>query len=112
MGGNAYRSSHNPPTPELLEACDRLGMLVMDENRLLGSDAANLDRLDDWSAVTEIIPASWSGLSATRRVSKPRPPAGAWPSQCRGLIHRLDPTRQVTMAANVGNRFRRPQPHY
>jgi beta-galactosidase len=37
MGCNAYRTSHNPPTPELLDACDKLGMLVMDENRLLGS---------------------------------------------------------------------------
>jgi len=42
MGVNAYRTSHNSPTPELLEACDRLGMLVMDENRLLGSDALHL----------------------------------------------------------------------
>jgi beta-galactosidase len=31
MGGNAIRTSHNPPTPELLELCDRMGMLVMDE---------------------------------------------------------------------------------
>jgi beta-galactosidase len=37
MGCNAYRTSHNPPTPELLQACDRLGLLVMDENRLMGS---------------------------------------------------------------------------
>jgi len=37
MGCNAYRTSHNPPTNELLEACDRLGMLVLDENRLMGS---------------------------------------------------------------------------
>lgn len=36
MGSNAYRCSHNPPAPELLDACDRLGMLVMDENRHLG----------------------------------------------------------------------------
>ena len=33
MGSNAYRCAHNPPAPEFLEACDRLGMLVMDENR-------------------------------------------------------------------------------
>ncbi|HEY2081630.1 MAG TPA: glycoside hydrolase family 2 TIM barrel-domain containing protein, partial [Verrucomicrobiae bacterium] len=33
MGSNAIRTSHNPPTPALLEACDQLGMLVMDENR-------------------------------------------------------------------------------
>jgi beta-galactosidase len=30
-GFNAIRTAHNPPTPELLDACDRLGMLVMDE---------------------------------------------------------------------------------
>jgi beta-galactosidase len=32
MGCNAIRTSHNPPAPELLDACDRLGMLVMDES--------------------------------------------------------------------------------
>ena len=31
MGANAIRTSHNPPAPELLDVCDRLGMLVMDE---------------------------------------------------------------------------------
>jgi len=32
MGCNAIRTSHNPPAPELLDICDRLGMLVMDES--------------------------------------------------------------------------------
>ena len=31
MGCNAIRTSHNPPTPELLEICDKMGLLVMDE---------------------------------------------------------------------------------
>jgi beta-galactosidase len=31
MGCNSIRTSHNPPAPELLELCDRMGMLVMDE---------------------------------------------------------------------------------
>lgn len=42
MGCNAYRTAHHPPTPELLEACDRLGMLVCDENRVLRSSEENL----------------------------------------------------------------------
>ena len=37
------RCAHNPPTPELLDVCDRLGMLVIDENRLMGSTQTQLD---------------------------------------------------------------------
>src|SRR4029077_122828 len=43
MGSNAYRCSHNPPTPELLDACDRLGMLVLDENRLMRTTSDGLN---------------------------------------------------------------------
>jgi beta-galactosidase len=43
FGCNIYRCSHNPPTPELLEACDRLGMLVIDENRLMGVSSTHFD---------------------------------------------------------------------
>jgi beta-galactosidase len=42
MGSNAIRTSHNPPTPELLDVCDRLGMLVLDENRLMGTNKEHL----------------------------------------------------------------------
>jgi beta-galactosidase len=31
MGVNAIRTSHNPPAPELLDLCDRMGFIVMDE---------------------------------------------------------------------------------
>ena len=46
MGCNAYRTSHNPPTPELLDACDRLGMLVMDETRMMSSSPEGLSQLE------------------------------------------------------------------
>jgi beta-galactosidase len=45
MGSNAYRCSHHPPTPELLDACDKLGMLVIDETRLMGINDYHLDDL-------------------------------------------------------------------
>jgi len=45
MGSNAYRCSHHPPTPELLEACDQLGMLVIDETRLMGINDYHLNDL-------------------------------------------------------------------
>jgi beta-galactosidase len=47
MGCNAIRTSHNPPTPELLDACDRLGMLVFDETRMMSSNPEGLSEFRD-----------------------------------------------------------------
>jgi beta-galactosidase len=46
FGSNAYRASHNVPTKELLEACDSLGMLVMNEQRLLNSSPEYMDQFE------------------------------------------------------------------
>jgi beta-galactosidase len=43
MGVNAYRTSHHPPAPELLDSCDHLGILVIDENRLMGVSAHHFE---------------------------------------------------------------------
>jgi len=47
LGCNAYRSSHNPMTPTLLDICDREGMLVIDENRLSGINQEHLRLLEN-----------------------------------------------------------------
>jgi beta-galactosidase len=47
MGCNALRTSHNPPTPELLDACDELGMLVLDETRMLSSNPEGLAQFEN-----------------------------------------------------------------
>ncbi len=112
MGSNAYRCSHNPPTAALLDACDRLGMLVMDENRHLGdtylnhsprgtpysdlSDLASLIRRDRnhpsiimWSLCNE------EGLQVTeegKRIFE----------AMMAVVHRYDTTRPITCAMNFG----------
>jgi beta-galactosidase len=106
MGDNAYRTSHNPPTPELLEACDRLGLLVMDENRLLGSDEENLRRWKgqiqrDRNHPSVVI---WSLANEEFRVQGT--PAGRQVAlTMQNFVKQLDPTRPVTYNAPVGNEF-------
>ena len=46
MGCNSIRTSHNPPTPELLDACDELGMLVFDETRMMSSNPEGLSQFE------------------------------------------------------------------
>ena len=89
MGGNAIRTSHNAPTPELLEACDRLGLLVMDENRLLGSDAANMARLEaqvrrDRNHPSVFIWSLFNEENAARRRRRAR----VAPNPCSGWLIR------------------------
>jgi beta-galactosidase len=106
MGGNAYRTSHNSPTPELLEACDHLGLLVMDENRLLGSDALHLKWFEEQVRRDRNHPSVviWS-LANEEFTEGGTPDGGRVAATMQALARQLDPTRPVTYNAPVGNEF-------
>jgi len=106
FGCNAYRTSHNPPTPELLDACDHLGMIVMDESRLLGSDEENLRKWKD-QILRDRNHASvgiWSVANEEFSVQS-SPQGGNVAKTMQDFVKALDPTRPVTYAAPQGDTF-------
>jgi beta-galactosidase len=112
MGANAIRTSHNPPAPELLEAADRMGFLVMDEafdmwgmakvknghgkyfDQWSERDLRDMIRRDRnhpsvvmWSIGNEILEqAKEDGWKEAKRLT--------------GICHEEDPTRPVTAGFN------------
>jgi len=107
FGCNALRTSHNPPTPELLDACDRLGLLVLDESRLMGSDSANLQKWDDQIRRDRNHPsvAFWS-IANEQFMVQDTPQAASVARAMQDYVHRLDPLRAVTYAAPEGDVYR------
>lgn len=112
LGSNAYRTSHNAPAAELLDVCDREGMLVMDENRHLGNT--------EGGKAAPGTPASDLGdLKAMILRDRNHPSVILW-SMCneeplqstpdgariftamRDAVLKLDPTRPVSCAMNGG----------
>jgi len=103
IGCNAYRCSHNPPTPELLKACDELGMLVIDENRLMGTSDQILKELKRMIVRDRNHPSVilWSlgneewGMEGTDRGARIA-------ATMRDYARRLDSTRLYTAAVSGG----------
>lgn len=102
MGCNAYRASHNAPTPELLDACDRLGMLVMDEQRLMGSSAEILGQVERMILRDRNHPSIilWS-LGNEEHMIQGTEVGARIAATMKRTIKRLDPTRPVTAAMNA-----------
>nr|WP_315212469.1 beta-galactosidase GalA [uncultured Duganella sp.] len=102
MGVNAVRFAHNAPAAEVLDMADRMGLLVMDENRNFNASPDYLAQLSwlvrrdrnhpsviMWSIFNEErLQGSEIGYQITRRMV--------------AAVKRLDPTRPVTAAMNAG----------
>lgn len=101
MGVNAIRSAHHPATRELLDACDRLGILVIDEHRMMGTAPQIRDEMERlvrrgrnhpsiilWSVGNE----EWAieNTAVGTRLAR----------EMQAIVKRLDPTRPVTLAAS------------
>lgn len=99
MGCNAIRSAHNPPSPELLDLCDEMGILVIDETRMMTSsdqglaDLATLIRRDRnhpsvilWSIGNE--EQSQQGTERGATIAR----------HMKRVANDLDPTRGITAA--------------
>lgn len=102
LGVNAYRCAHNPPSKELLHLADKLGILVMDENRNFNSSPEYVRQLQWlvrrdrnhpsvflWSVFNEEpMQGTEVGYEMVRRMSH--------------YVKQLDTTRPVTAAMNGG----------
>jgi beta-galactosidase len=98
MGVNGYRTSHNPPTPELLEACDELGMLVMDETRRMSSDPEALSDLKKMIRRDRNHPSVILWSLANEEPEQGTERAARIVTTMKRLVRRLDPSRPVTTA--------------
>lgn len=98
MGCNALRTSHNPPTPELLDACDRLGMLVFDETRMMSSNPEGLSQFGDLVRRDRNRPSvfMWSMGNEERVANTER--GVLILSAMKELAGKLDGTRPVSIA--------------
>ncbi|QEC74267.1 glycoside hydrolase family 2 protein [Arachidicoccus ginsenosidivorans] len=104
MGSNAIRTTHNPPTPELLDACDSLGMLVMDETRLLTSGSEYEKEFRDLILRDRNHPSIFLWSIGNEEHYTQRTDIGKRIALNQILLQKeLDPSRTATYAANIGN---------
>jgi beta-galactosidase len=106
MGCNAVRTSHNMPTPEWVEACDRMGVMMMCETRQMSSNPSGLRQLETMVKLYRNSPSIilWSvgneeWLLQDAMAEQGEKIASTMVRTC----HELDPTRVVSMAVNGDN---------
>jgi beta-galactosidase len=111
-GFNSIRCAHNPPSPAFLDACDRLGILVIDEAfDMWRREKNHLDYhrfFDEWwkSDVASMVMRDRNHpsiimWSTGNEIPERGEPEGVTTSKMlTDFIHQLDPSRPVTSAVN------------
>lgn len=112
-GYNAIRSAHNPCSKALLEACDRMGVLVMDEYidhwYIHKTEHDYVDYFNDWwkQDLKDMVEKDYNHpsvilYSTGNEVSETAQPKGiALTGEMTEYLHSLDATRPVTCGVNI-----------
>lgn len=112
-GYNAIRSAHNPCSKALLEACDRMGILVMDEYidhwYIHKTEHDYVDYFNDWwkQDLKDMVEKDYNHpsvilYSTGNEVSETAQPKGiALTGEMTDYLHSLDDTRPVTCGVNI-----------
>ena len=106
MGNNAVRTSHNMPTPELVDACERMGVMMMCETRQMSSNPEGLAQLETMVKRYRNSPSVilWSIGNEEFTLQEPMAEQGAKiAASMVARCHELDPTRVVSAAVNGTN---------
>jgi beta-galactosidase len=106
MGCNAIRTSHNMPTPELVEACDRMGMMMMCETRQMSASPEGMAQLETMIRRYRNSPSIilWSIGNEENHLQTDMAEEGAKIAAIMvRRCHELDPTRVVSAAVNGNN---------
>ncbi|MDR0412652.1 MAG: DUF4982 domain-containing protein, partial [Dysgonamonadaceae bacterium] len=114
MGCNGIRTSHNPPAPELLELCDKMGFIVMDEAfdmwemQKTPHDYARF--FPEWHKqdLTDLVLRDrnhpsvfmWSIGNEINEQWKEDGSGASLAQELTGIVKSLDPTRPVTSGCN------------
>ena len=106
MGCNAVRTSHNMPTPEWVEGCDRMGLMMMCETRQMSSSTEGMAQLYAMIKRYRNSPSIflWSVGNEEGQLQEPMAEQGAKIAATMvRRVRELDPTRVVSAAVNGNN---------
>ena len=107
MGCNAVRTSHNMPAPEWVEACDRMGVMMMCETRQMSSNPSGMRELElmvkRYRNSPSIIIWSIGNEEWVLQDGKMAPEGARIARSMVDRCHELDPTRVVSAAVNGNN---------
>ena len=99
MGANAVRVSHYPASVDLLNICDRLGMLVFEETRRMSSAPEDIECLKAMVKRDRNHPSIFLwGIGNEEIFSQHRPETVRTTQTMKAEIRKLDPTRSITSA--------------